>query len=284
MTFFEAHGTVVVGVDGSDSSRLALDWAGRHADQAHRPLLVTHVVTQATGNGSEAGAEYLVATAADRVHALHPGLEVRTAVALGNPADVLEAAAQTAHLVVVGPRGRGPVESVLLGSVSLSLLGRGGCPVVVVRPISQPVRNSGHPVVVGIDGGAASSNAAEFAFRQASYDGLPLNVVHCTWDPLPYSAPMADALTEQERTTLRAEEDLAVAETLAGLAEKYPDVAVHRLNGTGDPARVLAEMSVSASLVVVGSHGHWEIASSLIGSVSRRLVEHASSPVVVVRG
>ncbi len=63
-----------------------------------------------------------------------PATVERTA-AVGNPADAIVAAAETARadLVVVGARGLGTFERVLLGSVSERVLHNASCPVLVVR-------------------------------------------------------------------------------------------------------------------------------------------------------
>ena len=55
---------------------------------------------------------------------------------------------------------------VLMGSVSLQVSARAHCPVVVVH--KQLVAAVGAPVVVGIDGSAASTNAIAYAFEQAT--------------------------------------------------------------------------------------------------------------------
>jgi nucleotide-binding universal stress UspA family protein len=74
-----------------------------------------------------------------------------------------------------------------------------------------------------------------------------------------------------------------MAETVAGLSEKYPDVKVERRLRQGRPAKALAEMSREAALVVVGSRGHGGFASLVLGSTSRSLLNHANCPVLVVK-
>ena len=74
-----------------------------------------------------------------------------------------------------------------------------------------------------------------------------------------------------------------MAESLAGLAEKYPDVDVTTHQAEEDPRRALDEASRYADLLVVGSRGRGAARSAVLGSVSRHVVEHAHCPVVVVR-
>lgn len=287
------NGSVVIGVDGSGSSDGALAWAVRHAAQSGRPLLVLYaagypgVFSQADDllaaeHGLMSIGTGIVSVEADRARELAPRLLVHTKVTLGDPPHVLAEAAESASLVVVGARGRSPAAALLLGSVSLSLISRVHCPVVVVRAGTDLAGDGVRAVVVGVDGTRASRTAVEFAFRQASYDGAPLTVAHATWDPLPYSAAIETALTQAEKEVRLEQEELPVAETIAGLSEKYPDVQVEQIYRNGDPAKILADLSRDASLVVVGSRGHRAPVTTLIGSVGRRLVEHAQCPVAIV--
>jgi nucleotide-binding universal stress UspA family protein len=98
------------------------------------------------------------------------------------------------------------------------------------------------------------------------------------YDVAGITIPDTFALEETHSEELRA-----MAETVAGLAEKYPEVKVEQRLRQGRPAKVLAEASAGAALVVVGSRGHEGFASLLLGSTSRSLLHHAMSPVLVVR-
>jgi nucleotide-binding universal stress UspA family protein len=82
---------------------------------------------------------------------------------------------------------------------------------------------------------------------------------------------------------LRDEEELVLAESLAGIAERYPQVPVRKAVRRARPAAAVVEASRSARLLVVGTRGHGGFASLLLGSVSHAALHHADCPVAVVR-
>ena len=128
---------VVVGTDGSPESAAALDFACRRAVMAAATL---EVVT-CTGGGESAtidetelqtSAEGIAASAAAHVRASHPGLTVTTRVEDSPAEETLVRTSGDAGLVVVGTRGRGAYEGMLLGSVSHAVIHGARCTVAVV--------------------------------------------------------------------------------------------------------------------------------------------------------
>ncbi len=93
--------------------------------------------------------------------------------------------------------------------------------------------------------------------------------------PLPDAEP-----DEPPREEIAVDTRSAVVLEAAGEA---PAVPIERRAVQGAPAGVLIQEEESADLLVVGSRGHGEVSSLLMGSVSSRCVHHASCPVVVVR-
>jgi nucleotide-binding universal stress UspA family protein len=81
-----------------------------------------------------AGGEAVVADATATVAKSFPSLDVTTVIDEGDARGLLLRLAEHASLVVMGSRGRGPFRSMLLGSVTATVAGRAGCPVVVVPP------------------------------------------------------------------------------------------------------------------------------------------------------
>lgn len=285
-------GSVVVGVDGSRPSATALEWAVRQAAKLSRPLTVVHACGHlgampdfedlvTSERGLKSVGRTIAREAAEDARMMDPTIGVDSVVTMGSPEVALLEAAESASLLVVGARGRGAISSMLLGSVSHAVARQAHCPVVVVPSRPSDTAETG-PVVVGVDGTPASTAAVEFAFQQASIDGVGLTVLHATWDMTTRAAPFIDVRSFAEKVNLSEEEELLVAETLAGLTEKYPEVILTEEYKRGDPVRALVKASATASLVVVGSRGRRPLTSTLLGSVSRAVTESSECPVAVV--
>lgn len=253
-------GTVVVGIDGSPSSDRALDWAIDLAVRERRQLTLAH------GDGAAGEDCPLLAHARDRVAESAPDLTVNESAGAADPRTMLLELAEHASLLVVGSRGRGPVASLVLGSVSAAVVRHAPCPVVVVRPGHRGLVRNG--VLVGADASPASRSTVEFAYRQASLRQLPLTILHCAWGALPGTS--SDDLR------------LPAAEPLSGLAEKFPDVRARYEVAHGTPADALVACAERMDLVVVGAHHGGRLSALLDGSVASAVVEHATCPVAIV--
>ncbi|MET0419863.1 MAG: universal stress protein [Actinoplanes sp.] len=138
--------TIVVGVDGSASSRKALTWAAAEAADHGAELVVLNVWehTLLPPAGSVSVSERYVPdpsqrTSDDLLQVIKeelgedPPVPVRAHVKQGRPAKVLIEESAHANLLVVGERGHGGFVGLVLGSVSQHAAAYAKCPVVVVR-------------------------------------------------------------------------------------------------------------------------------------------------------
>ncbi|MET7749368.1 universal stress protein [Micromonospora sp. NPDC005367] len=133
-------GPVVVGVDGSEQSLVALGFAAERATQRRVGLRAIrawspHDAGDASGDVDErlAGERAALAESLAPWQRTFPGLDTTVEVAVGSPASMLVEASDGAQLVTVGTRGRGGLRGMLLGSVSQQLIQHARCPVAVVR-------------------------------------------------------------------------------------------------------------------------------------------------------
>lgn len=266
-----AAGSIVVAVDGSEHATRALDWATEQAHLEGRELVVVHVSDEPDL------ARAVVHEAVDTVRNCKPDLTVTALPVVGDPREVLVDLANRAHLVVMGSRGRGVFRTMLLGSVSSAVSKHAACPVVVCRP--APAGGDARGVVVGADGTRESLPVIELAFQQASLRHLPLTVVHVYWDVVAAVAGMRRAAVDASD-----EDDLRVllAESVAGLAEQYPDVKVDLRLAHGLIDEVLTNLGDEWGLVVVGRQP-LDVSERLVsGSIATAVVERARSTVIVV--
>ena len=285
------QGSVVVGVDGSASSQLALRWAADEAGRMQRPLHVVHaletevVLSDKLPLGTKeaaASSDAIVTEAVDLARTLAPGVSATPHSVTGFAPTTLIAASRVAATVVLGSHGRGALPSALLGSVSQQVAIHASCPVVVVRDDGAPEGAASKLVVVGVDGSEASVPVLDFAFSYAASTGSSVTAVHTWWwEPLE-GVSLGEPWTG-DWTQIASQETTLISEMLAGWAERYPGVPVHRHVVRGDPVIELLEQSRDASLLVVGSRGRGGFIGLLLGSVSRRILKRATCPVAVVR-
>ncbi|OLL20898.1 MULTISPECIES: universal stress protein [unclassified Rhodococcus (in: high G+C Gram-positive bacteria)] len=140
-----ADGPVVVGVDGSPASLHALDVAFEAADRYKAPLVAVHawsdrdlvdVVAGTPGatweDVDQQESVVLAESLAGRTQD-YPNVDVERVVVRDRPVRHLLERAENARLLVVGSRGRGGFEGMLLGSTSRALLHTTPCPLLVVR-------------------------------------------------------------------------------------------------------------------------------------------------------
>jgi nucleotide-binding universal stress UspA family protein len=138
---------ILIATDGSESAHQALEFGLELAEEQGAMPIVVHVApaVEILPYASFAAPAPTVPhelDASDRTPlneaaelAARRGLEIKTELLLGNPADEIVAFADTieADLIVVGSRGHGAIASVLLGSVSRAVLHESRRPVLVVR-------------------------------------------------------------------------------------------------------------------------------------------------------
>lgn len=266
-----ARGNIVVGVDGSDHAARAVRWAADQAFLEHRRLAIVSV-------NEDAG--HLADEAVAAARRLHPGLSVAGSAASGDPRQVLIDASTHAHMLVVASRGRGALRTMMLGSVSATVSAHASCPVIVCRPPTVGETRAG--VVVGADATPESLPVLEFAYSQASLRKLPLTVLHSFWDAAAAVAQYREALGEKadwpELEDLRA----TLSESVAGLAEKYPDVPVALTLKQGFADEALSPRHGGWDMIVVGRHPMTSLARLLTGSIATAVVERAHTTVAVV--
>lgn len=287
-------GGIFVGVDGSASSKLAVDWAVRDAAMRGASLTLVHVLAPPVAmtfpetpmppgymQWQEEQADRHIQDALKVVEQSTGATEparVNAETVVGSVVPTLVDLSKEAAMIVVGSRGHGWLRRSLLGSVSSNLVRHAHCPVAVIhdadRSTPHPVEA---PVVVGVDGSPVSEAATALAFEEASFRRVGLVAVYAWHDVNVFDVPGVDF------AAMQANGERVLAEQLAGWQERYPDVKVRRVVVCDRPADQLIEQSHAAQLVVVGSHGRGGFAGMLLGSVSLAVMQSVRTPVLVAR-
>lgn len=272
---------VLVATDGSECADVAvdlvaaLDWPTGsviHVVEAVASGLavfggpwppVPPVDTSRFDDDIRAQAEKNLAAAAERLAA--PRRSVETSIVAGRAADVIVSLAEQsgADLIVLGSRGHGALETMLLGSVSSEVADHAHVPVLVARG-----RSVGRVVYAWV-----GSECAE----EAAY---PLTEWSVFSDADVHVLSVADVEAAQPS---RSQHDQLAEE----MAERLRKVGLRAIpqRRDGDPAVqiVSAAESVEADLVILGTHGRTGLRRLLMGSVARNVLAHAPCSVMLVR-
>lgn len=278
----------VVGFDGSTSSKFAARWALDNArDRAESVDLVQAWSVAATAVYSATAPLVLPETTAAVQEAARSTLEefaaelaadapvaVTTTLRHGDASSVLlETSADSAQLVV-GARGAGRFERLLLGSTSTRCATHATVPTIVVREAAGAAQH----LVVAFDGSPNATDAVGWACSFAR-PGSTIEIIG-VWEFAPslfgtesfhYPEALAEASRQFDEQT----------EGLRGAARR-DDVEITASFLEGRPRDRIAQRAAEADLLVVGARGRGGIGSALLGSVSTWLLHHVQRPVAVI--
>jgi nucleotide-binding universal stress UspA family protein len=186
---------------------------------------------------------------------------------------ILNRAPKRDGLLVVGSQGLDVLDRFMLGSVSTKLIHHTTCPVLVVKDEAAPVRR----IVLATDGSDASAKALEFVRTKFQADQstgkggrvpIHISVIHV----MPFSNYQE---LKEVRELLEQSVRMLIQAGFTAEAVCLP----------GKPAEEIMKVAAKhhAELIVMGAQGLGAIARFLLGSVSMRVVQHATCSVLVVR-
>jgi len=289
---------ILVPVDGSAESRLALTHATAQFPEAHIVLL--HVIEPFADHSKAAGhqgrrtkqvfeerqqlLDEMVARANE-----YPGT-FSTELIYGRPVHVIPRFVETHGIdeVVIGSRGRDGTVRFLLGSVAETVVRRVPVPVTVVRSKGgddEDGPQSPEHVLVPFDRSFCSRTALEYAFEQfpdATVTALFVkSPLFEAYETIESEDDLDDLIAEDEVVDDEADNVFEMARRIADQNERTVETAT----AEGDPSRgILGWLDENdVDHVVIGCHGRDGVARWVLGSVAETVVRRAPVPVTAIK-
>jgi nucleotide-binding universal stress UspA family protein len=260
----------MVGDDGSNGARAALEWARRLTAALGARLSVVRANSDTVSTGPVSR---------------ESGDNERSLEVTGPPAGALLDAGRRLQvdLIAVGRRGVGGFTELRLGSTAHQLAEHSPSPVAVV-PEGTVMGEEPWPfsvVVAAVDGSLAAAASLSWAARVASAGGVEVVVVHAV-DLFPFAA--ASGSPEELYHTSLQQRHAEVDEWCRPLRDA--GVAHRQIVAEGGPAGVILDAigSVGSQLAVVGRRVQADPPQLAMGSVAHRVIAFSPCPVVVVPG
>jgi nucleotide-binding universal stress UspA family protein len=272
---------VLVGVDGSAAGERALRWAAEEARLRRMPLTVCHAwhwpyplrpSSPAALDAVRRMGQHTLDKAVIIARETAPRVLVQGRLAQGPAAEVLVNQSQDAALALIGGHGQSQDAELAAGSSAVRLPGYAHCPVIVVRNVAD----RGRPIVVGVDGSAASEAALAFGFEEAALRGQPVIAIYGAWEP-------EELARAADPEVLHIEASLRLERTVSPWREKYPYVDARTTLVMRAPRHTLLSAAEGAGLLVLGGRGLGGVEGLRLGAVSSALLQAAPCSVAVVR-
>ncbi len=215
-----------------------------------------------------------------------PGRGVESILLRGRAATAIvdEAREFRADLIVVGNRGHGQFETMLLGSVSAEVVDHAPCPVLVAR--SSHLRT----ILYADDGSEGAREAGDLLAEWPIFAGLRVTVISVSDVAVPWSSGLAPGLYDQvmesytESVQEARREHAALVSTSA---DRLSDAGLITSVDVrdGDPASCIVKAATEhgSDLIVMGTRGLTGLSRILLGSVARNVLVHAGCSVLIVR-
>lgn len=276
---------LVVGVDGSEGSLVAVDWAVDEAARRGVPLRLVHASLRERHESAapvdRGTPEDVVGAAEERARRRDAEVKATGEVLAEEAVAALLHAGRNASALVTGVRGDGRLKGLLLGSVSLAVAARASCPVIVVRGDKAGLAGTHNRIVLGVGDPATTGEAVRFAFEEARARACTLDVVRAWRSPAHRTAvhPLAAGDPAQQH---EARASVLLDTALRDAFADHPALRMSRSTVEGAARKVLLHRSAAADLLVIGArqrHGHYGLQ---VSRVAHTLLDHAQCPVAVV--
>jgi nucleotide-binding universal stress UspA family protein len=285
-------------VDFSDASRHATQYATAIATLTGARIIGLHVhqpalamIPAVVGRGDPVAAplpaesvDIRARITAQFVHGRFDSAEVTPEVMIGEPAERIadRARIERADIIIIGTRGAGGLQHLLLGSVTEDVIRKSTIPVLAVPPRAAAVPDLPFTrVLCAVDLSASSLSAIQMCQRLLGHRSPAVTLLHVIDDPgendlflaRPYDVHRhAGELETRGRASVRE----VTAPLFAG--RRPPDIRV--AHGHASEQILSAASEIGAELIVMGVHGRGALGVAIFGSTTNDVLRRATCPVL----
>ncbi|MDR4493887.1 MAG: universal stress protein [Nitrospirales bacterium] len=285
---------IIIAIDGSSFSTFALHTLAHFAPpeecilvhalalpDLNYPLITPNVreeaqrtiTAQLRGEGEELlkQAERLVPSDFSKVEKIHQ---------IGHPVDVILETARSSHanLILVGARGLGQIQELILGSISHRIVLHAPCPTLVVKTPSTQIQK----ILLPIEGEEDAGMAVQFLELRPFRHAVDIQVFS-VWPQPQLAWPTTVGLSKMME--VQALENAQAK--LEGVTQRLlkMNYSCHSQVGIGNPASAILDQAKAfqPDLIMMGTHSRGGLSRFLMGSVSHALLHQTDYPILLVR-
>lgn len=280
-----AYHNILVGVDGSEESLHAFREALKLAN-SRSSLSAVSAAPPYEGDLRLVGASRVkslmrepcdTALSLSQELAAKAGQSIRTACIFGLPHEAITdfAESENCDLIVLGCKGQGFLERLLVGSVTRRVIGFTRRDVMVVPLNGELAWNS---IMLATDGSENSQPAGNRALELAQAYGAELKVLSIRELPTRIDGNGGELMTELTKSRQQMLAEIQAQAEAIGIKTEC-------VLSQGPPARTIVAKAgeLGVNLIIMGSHGRTGLTRLLIGSVTERVIGLAPCPVLVVK-
>ena len=279
---------ILVGIDGSERSQCALEWAAALAGKEEGAQLTLLAIID-PGSARLAGSdEKILQTAVDNVLGTaqeslteeYPGISVNVAVGKGDVVEALIAASDDHDIVVLGSHHNKTVGEKVFGAKGLRVASASNVATAII-PSDYTKTHDSKGIIVGVGPDDTSNDAVVMGVNMALAFNEPLELVSAWGIPTLISRAsevMGGGLQPVGEMFQRKLDTL-----IAQIKEAHPELKVTgRAVEGGSPTQVIMECSEGKRMLLLGTHARSRVSRALFGSVTFGVLSRLEVPTIVV--
>jgi nucleotide-binding universal stress UspA family protein len=185
-----------------------------------------------------------------------------------------QAEADNIEAIVIASHGRGGIGRWLLGSVTTKVVRGGRKPVLVISASTEEITEPKiRKVLLPLDGSPTSEAAIPKAVELAAAFEAEL-VLYRGVSHTPIGNPTLDAAVKFELANAQ--------DYLEEIKDKHPELNSTVAVDIASPSQGILSQAEHCDLVVMSSHGRSGVQRWLLGSVAEKVIQSATTPVMIV--